>query len=66
MMFLILILHLTILLMGGETQGSSIGSTVKMKGRAVLGIGIPVWRSKETYPLIHIFSVRKLSLPAWF
>ena len=41
MMFLILILPHIILLMGGETQGSSIGSTVKVIENTVMGIGIP-------------------------
>jgi len=38
--------------MGGKTQRGWIGSTVKRKGRAVFGIGIPAWRSgkRTLYP----------------
>jgi len=35
--------------MGGETQGGWIGSTVRRKGRVVLGIGILTRRHRKTY-----------------
>ena len=35
--------------MGDETQGGWIGSTVRRKGRVVLGIGILTRRHRKTY-----------------
>jgi len=37
--------------MGGKTQRGWIVSTVKRKGRAVLGIGIPARSLRKTYTL---------------
>ena len=48
--------------MEGETQGSWIGRTVRRKGRADLGIGIPAWIREKTYTLPLPFLRQRLVL----
>jgi len=52
--------------MGGETQRGWIGSMVKVKERAVSGIGIPTWRLRKTYTLPMPLLRRRLLLTKGF